>query len=181
MKRKDIVIIGIICAVCSIIMYRSTVSAYAKTGYKWNSSNIKYRVESYAATRAKNYFYTAANIWDSCNLDAKLTASGNAKISCCDVNKSNVSWDAITIPQYKDGKYASAMVQVNRAAKMTYKDDGALQSVLVHEFGHIFGLAHMDQSKTIMNGYTYGIKSRYGIYGIKTPQKDDKNGVNAIY
>jgi hypothetical protein len=35
--------------------------------------------------------------------------------------------------------------------------------------------------KTIMNGYTFGINSRYGGYGLTTPQTDDVNGVNFIY
>jgi hypothetical protein len=32
-----------------------------------------------------------------------------------------------------------------------------------------------------MNAYTWGTNSRYGGYGLTTPQTDDINGANSIY
>ena len=47
--------------------------------------------------------------------------------------------------------------------------------------GHVFGLADYGNNRTIMNGYTFGANSRYGVYGLTVPQTDDVNGVNAKY
>lgn len=54
-------------------------------------------------------------------------------------------------------------------------------SVTAHEFGHCLGLADLVSQKAIMNGKTWGSKSRYETYGFTTPQTDDKNGIKHLY
>lgn len=49
------------------------------------------------------------------------------------------------------------------------------KSTISHEIGHALGLAHTNNSATIM--YTYGNPSRTVI----TPQTDDINGVKYLY
>ena len=70
---------------------------------------------------------------------------------------------------------------INTGIKETWNNDGALQSVAVHEFGHCLGLADNNSTRTIMNGYTFGTGSRYEGYGIILPTTDDENGINNLY
>ena len=72
-------------------------------------------------------------------------------------------------------------MSLNTAYTNTWSSAGARKSVAVHEFGHVFGLDENGSTKTIMNAFTWGSNSRYGSYGLTTPQSDDKSGVNSIY
>ena len=49
----------------------------------------------------------------------------------------------------------------------------------------IYILFNLKYTATIMNPYTWGSQSRYGVgeggYGVTTPQTDDKNGINYLY
>lgn len=97
------------------------------------------------------------------------------------MNNDSVEWDGITYSYANDSTLYKAIVDLNRA-KDAWDDSDALLSVATHEFGHALGLGDLDSyNECIMNGYTWGDGSRYGDYGITSPQDDDIDGVNSIY
>lgn len=168
--------------ILSIIMLLSlsvTASAYVLWGYKWNTSNINYHFDNFNSSRFQMFISTGASQWNSTN--ATYSKSSTANILAAEVDRPDVTWDGLC-SAYMSGNYFTSMsIFLNKAKTNTWNSDGALQSVATHEFGHGLGLFENGTTKTIMNAYTWGTNSRYGGYGLTTPQQDDINGVNAIY
>jgi hypothetical protein len=158
---------------------------------------------------AKNAFAVAANEWTK-DTDANIKAHVNPTLVCSDIYATAADWDALSDSERDDWNHkfdvsvsydseigedglsvwwrndhnvvSKAHIYLNRAQSKTWNDTGALQSVAVHEFGHILGLADMyDGSKCIMNAYTWGDNSRYGTYRLTKPQDDDIDGVQSLY
>ncbi|MCH5275932.1 MAG: matrixin family metalloprotease [Lachnospiraceae bacterium] len=157
-----------------------TTYAYYTSGYIWPSSTISYYYESYNSLRGKTYFQIGANGWTGTDVNFVSGTAGNHNILCTETNQPKVGWDAITAITVNGKYYTSNTIQINTALTQTYNDDGALRSVIIHEFGHCLGLGDSGDA-VIMNGYTWGDGSRYGYYRITTIQADDKNGANALY
>ncbi|MDE6752707.1 MAG: matrixin family metalloprotease, partial [Eubacterium sp.] len=152
---------------------------YVKTGYKWKNNPITYYY--YNSTRGKTYFEKGAAGWSG--TDAKLNYTGNLNsynILCSEVSRSDVSWDGITNCTVSGSYYKTITLKLNLSATNTWNNNGALESVAIHEFGHCLGLNEYN-AKVIMNPYTWGPNSRYGDYKLTKIQTDDKNGVNALY
>lgn len=181
MKRSKIKpVIAIALGVMMFTGYHVTAYAYNTLGYKWSSSTIRYYYDSYNSSRAKTYFATGAGGWNDTDVNFTSGNAGNYDIYCTEVNNANVSWDGLTSHDYSGSYFAGQILQLNCAQTNTWNSDGALKSVVIHEFGHCLGLDH-SLGEVIMNPYTWGVGSRYGDYGITTIQTDDKNGANDLY
>ena len=180
MKISKVVMVSMIVGIISFCGMANSVKAYSLTGAWWNKGKIEWRYENYISYRAKQMYVEGINEWKKKSIDAKIS-SGN-KVVCGERNI-NDTWDGLTCPEYKTGslEFKSQNVFLNKCKKQTWSSDGALKSVVIHEFGHVFGLADTSKTKNIMNGSTWGTKSRYGTYKLTTPQKDDISGVNKIY
>lgn len=177
MNKK--LILAISCILLTISFSR-VAYAYVLTGYKWSSSTINYYYNSSGCSSTGiSTLASAASSWSG--VDATLNYSSNYKVYCCEVQVPNADWDGLTTGTANNNLYTQLNLQLNTSKTNSWNNSGARQSVAVHEFGHVFGL--MDNglaSDSIMNGYTWGTNSRYGTYGLTTPQNDDRFGVNYI-
>jgi|LSQX01.3.fsa_nt_gb hypothetical protein len=174
-KLFTVFTLGLIMSLIGII----PVYAYNLTGYKWPSSTIKYYYDNYNSSRGKSYISSGASAWNGTDATYSFNASYN--IYASEVSMPNVEWDGLTQGTASGSYYNSLTISLNMAKTQTWNSDGALKSVSVHEFGHGLGLHENGTTKTIMNAYTWGTNSRYGGYGLTTPQTDDINGANSIY
>ena len=162
---------------CSVPVY-----AYKYTGYKWSNTNVAYYYENYNTARGKKYLQIGAQAWN--DTDVTLSKKSSYNILCSEINKPDVEWDGVTRLEGIDKTkklYLDLVMYINTGIKETWNNDGALESVAVHEFGHCLGLADNNSTRTIMNGYTFGTGSRYEGYGIILPTTDDENGINNLY
>lgn len=164
-----------------------SASAYQLKSFRHKSSKIYYYYDNWTALRAKSYFSTGAKVWKAATTEATINYYSSNSNSSYYVymsagSISDVSWDGMTYTTYNTStNYVTSQTVTLNTAKRAWNDDDALQSVIVHEMGHVFGLADNGKTSTIMNGYTYGTNSRYGEYKLMIPQKDDIDGVNKIY
>lgn len=162
----------------------NVVYAYNVIGCRWESSTVYYYYDNYNSSRGKAYIDIGAEGWDSTDINFIKGTAGNYNIYCSETDNLNVSWDGITNYTYSGTSgYINdpATIQLNTAKTRTWNDNGALQSVAIHEFGHAVGLAHVENARVIMNPYTWGENSRYEDFGITTIQADDVNGANSLY
>lgn len=180
MKKKLICFLFMVMMVVLVSGNHLTTYAYEVLGYKWSSSTIRFYYENFNSARAKKYFVIGANGWSSTNVNFTSGNSANYNIYCNEINYENVAWDGLTNSKYSGKYFTRQTIQINQAQKKTWDSDGALQSVVIHEFGHGVGLDECSGA-VIMNPYTWGENSRYGTYKITTIQTDDKKGANAIY
>lgn len=175
---------SVMALVLSMILFTGnsvTADAYTTLGLTWSSSTITYYYENYNSNRAKSYFETGASGWSSTDVNFVKGNSANYNIYCTEVYNENVEWDGLTNHNPSWGiHFERQVLQLNYASTRTWNNDKALQSVVIHEFGHCLGLDHT-LGKVIMNPYTWGDESRYGAYSIFTIQTDDRNGANALY
>ncbi len=160
----------------------NSASAYQFIGFKWNTTAIHYYYDNFVGSRAIQFFSQGATAWNAANVDATISYGGGNFVYCAVAQYPDVEWDGMVSTSWDPWFYvASQSLILNKSATSTWENDGALKSVVVHEFGHVYGLADNGITRTIMNGYTWGTNSRYGGYSLTAPQPDDINGVNAIY
>ncbi|MGN1126605.1 MAG: matrixin family metalloprotease [Ruminococcus sp.] len=165
-----------------ILLSVTTVNCYSLIGCKNKSSKVYYYYDNFNSVRFKNFIVKGGNAWNNANVDAKLYPKYAKGIVCSETSNANVGWDGLSYCTWDKNKiFVSQSILINKA-KPAWNSDGALKSVIVHEFGHQLGLGDLHLgNKAVMNGYTYGDNSRYGGYKINKPTTDDKNGVNKIY
>lgn len=182
MKKIYRIIISIILIFLMVSISAFTVSGYSLLGYKNKSSTVNYYYDNYNSSRFKDFVSKGASSWNSAKVDAKFSYKYASGIVCSETSNSKVSWDGISYYSHNSkNQFTSQSIVINKAMP-AWNTDGALKSVVVHEFGHQLGLDDLyNGSKAVMNGYTYGNNSRYGTYKISAPTTDDKNGVNKIY
>jgi hypothetical protein len=176
MKKKSVFFIIFALIVFSLPV---KVQAYNLSGYRWLSSSIIYYYDNSISYNAQMAVYRAVSDWSG--EDASLSFNAIFNIYCMDTYDSSVEWDGITYSAVDSANYFVSQCLLLNSAKPAWNSANALESVAAHEFGHCFGLEENPYTATIMNNYTYGPNSRYGAYGICTPQLDDRNGVNDIY
>lgn len=159
------------------------VSAYVKAPYRHKINVIYYYYDNWAGMRAISFYAKGASAWKSKTTEATISQynSSHYDVYFSVSQNPNVAWDGLTSTTIDGSGYVVRQSMCLNQSSRAWNDDGALQSVVVHEMGHVFGLKENGYTKTIMNSYTYGANSRYGTYKLTTPQTDDKNGVNAIY
>lgn len=171
-----------------IILISVEIPVYAATmmGYRHSGSTIYYYYDNWVGSRAASMFSYGADTWKNATTEVtlnhySLNPGTGYDVYMCAGNIENVFWDAVTQTTASYGIVTSQTLTLNMSATATWNNDGALESVVVHEVGHIFGLGEEGKIPVIMNPYTFGENSRYGEYGLTTPQTDDINGVNYLY
>ena len=182
--RKNKILLSLFIAFSVMLMFSviNVVHAYNVFGCRWDSSTVYYFYDNYNSSRGKAYFDVGADGWDATDVNFTSGTAGNYNIYCTETENPNVSWEGITEYSNSMGSIISpAIIQLNSAKSTTWNDNGALQSVAIHEFGHALGLDHVKNARVIMNPYTWGENSRYGDFGITTIQADDINGANLLY
>lgn len=90
-----------------------------------------------------------------------------------DVSYSGV-WRVINYGGYPNENYQSGSAVINKYYTDNYSDARA-QNVIMHEIGHVFGLAHSSDTSSLM------VDSIASKTSLVTPQTDDVNGVRYIY
>lgn len=177
----------IACAVVALLplligVSAEMASAYALFGCRWpngaETDSISVRVASLAGytTPASN----ARSSWNSAQSKISLTtsSSANAQVQVAYPNRGNTGLDGLTTCSYGciGANFAGQVfVEANGYYTDGYDSNGR-QQVLAHELGHAIGLAHAGT-----NALMYSSSDRWFVYGIKTPQTDDVNGVAAAY
>jgi len=177
---KKMLLILSLCISC-ITVSPLLVSAYELMGPKWASIYTD-PLQYYSTCHYSTQVSSATSDWNNAVDDITLSSGG---ILCIykikDTNNSEVEWDGITDWAAVGGYFVKCDVYINEypIEELSYPT-AAIKSVIAHEMGHAFGLDE-NEGPYIMNPCTYGASSRYGYYGISTPQADDANGVDAIY
>ena len=183
MKKKKTLFI-MLCSMIMSMCFGTNVSAFYWTRYRWSSSSIQYYYDNWIGSKARSALYNGASAWRATNADATINESpSSSRVYCYVLNDPTGDWDGVTecVMDPSTHYFVSQELILNTGFTETWNNDKALQSVVVHEMGHVFGLDENGFSRTIMNEYTWGDYSRYGTYSLTTPQSDDIAGVNSIY
>lgn len=180
MKKSFLVFLSLILV---MVFSSSNANAYNLLGGRWLvADQLTWYYDNYISTQTKTAATSAATAWNNAKISWVSLKNSTGKVYITEIRDTTTDSDgwAQINPCGACHNYQSATITVN-TAKTAYGNPDALKSVLVHEFGHVFGLDHNDKDKCIMISYTYGSGSRYGAYGLTTPQTDDINGVKSIY
>lgn len=157
-------------------------SAYSLKTYRLEDRKLRCYYDNWVDSKTKTAVTNAIIEWKKAISSVSFVTNGGILVNFYDVNYPDVAWDGMFNVTLDNAKYVTtATIRFNSAAR-TWNDPPALQSVAVHEIGHVMGLDDLDAySKAIMNGYTYRSGSRYEEYGLTEPYWDDINGIMALY
>ena len=181
MKLARIIISLTICLTLFAVSVIS-VSAYYLYQYRWKSTSVHYYYDNWIGSRAISYLGKGATAWNNTNTPVTISFGSGNYVYCSVTQSSDSEWDGMVVTTHDSMYYVKTQsLTLNQNASRTWPNNGALKSVVVHEFGHVLGLADNGSTATIMNGFTWGVNGRYEGHMVTTPQSDDINGVNAIY
>ena len=172
-------------------MGRDPVLAFSTLGCQFTTATLKWQDST---SRSSYSTPGAASIaaWDATATPISLTkTTTGANIRVADGNFGNTNYDGITLDTSErdptvyscsGGTWDTTIVTWwNRYYADAYSA-AKRQSVMVHELGHAFGLAHSSGSNClsvpIMQPDT---ATRWDLCHWNTPQSDDVNGINFLY
>ncbi len=171
-KKMSIVFLAAVICFCSSV---NVAEAYVKEGWKIASKVVTYkwgdRLTSSGST-IRNGLEAADTAWYN-------AVSFNFQCNSSSVNVLN-SWDETSSTYYgrmsttyNSRKIVTKFAGDLNAGNSNISKSNVAKSTGVHEFGHAIGIGH--------NGETSIMNSNRDRTIMHVPQKDDINGVNAIY
>lgn len=187
MKNKKLFMILL---VCSFLLGFSASSVYANLlGGKWYKSTVKYKVDS-SVSDYTSYVTTAASRWNNLTDIIKLERSSTYDV----LIKKSSSYEqdyfapsgvyALAIPELERGGDPSELVNPEvyeygeiRIITRVSDELSDKASLLTHEFGHIYGLAH----RYATNIYNAGIMDEAYVFMIQYPTYVDRQWLERLY
>ena|GEM_PF-2480921 len=180
--RKALALILALIAILTFTSITSLARDFVRLGPRWGSSFITFSFDNWNSARARTIFTNGAASWNS-GTRIDLVRANNISGIDIDIGEGrfNTAWDGFTVSISRNGFFQSSIINLNMNATLTWNNDRALLSVVVHEFGHALGLDDNPGTRTVMNGTTWGANSRFQTFNITAPQTGDRNGINSIY
>ena len=184
MLKKFIRVLLPLCMVGIITLSVSLPSsAYSFESYRLENGKLRCYYDNWLDLKAKTAVTAGVGAWEKKVSSVSFVPQGGVPVYFSVENSPDVSWDGICTTEYytSTGYAISSLIRFN-SAKPAWNDPQALQSVAVHEMGHVMGLADLDlYTEAIMNKATYGPGSRYEEYALTEPCWDDIQGITALY
>ncbi len=164
-----------------------TVPAPPASAYALLSCHMSNPQSSYGKTGGVTGGYAtaltnAANDWTQTSTRLIIYAGSSSSQFTVDAfNFGNTGYDGI---QNSSGCHSGIWIDPYANWNTYYTDSyttTAKEQVIVHEIGHVLGLAHSGSSTCSGQPLMYYSSDRYFVCGHVKPQPDDVNGINAIY
>lgn len=182
MRKRGVAALLIVASVVipgSLILEAQPVLAYAYLPCKWSSKNITYGTPSQSAYVAVSKY--AGNDW-TVSTNVTFTQVFGSPVNGVELDASNLGntgFDGIS-SQCPAPVRTSAIARWNAYYTDSYTSLEK-QETMVHELGHILGLAHSGSSTCSGQPIMYYSRDRYSVCGHVVPQPDDIAGANALY
>lgn len=169
-KRKLIVLLSVF----SLFVGAVTAYAFVPSGVKWSDTAFTYNYDGLSA----NYwyqFYAARDDWNATNtkIDFAKVSAGEEDVTVDGAYYGNTAWNAVSNIEGSGTTITHVDMSANYSHMDVYDENGR-RGIFGHEWGHVFGLAHVSETNILM----FGSANKRTVY---TPQTDDVDGVNSIY
>lgn len=142
-----------------------------------------YLLDVYRRGRRPTAYLNGKSSWNTAATLIAFVSAGHVdteEVGFTSVTNNAVMWDGLTTDFTSNGCITYATARLNDYFTNGYSA-GKRQPVAAHELGHTIGLGDLGGGAELMNGGTCGTDSRWCSYFINTPERDDVNGINAIY
>jgi hypothetical protein len=168
--------------VLSSMFQVAPASAYALMNCHMSSPHSSYGTTGGVTGQYATAIVNAANDWSQTATPLIIYAgSSSSQFSVDAFNFGNTGQDGVqTSSGCHSGIWVYPYANWNTYYTNAYSVTGKEQ-VMVHEIGHVLGLAHYGINTCTGQPIMYGSSSRYFTCGHVKPQLDDVNGINYIY